>query len=100
MVLAFLITLSIFYYLDGWAGAAAAAVGWCIGDITYYWKRYKPRIKNFFRHNTEIKVKGIILIPIVVWCVWYAGWLGLVGAVIGWCVGELICRKFLKTHKR
>ena len=96
MILCFTLLVVVNYWYSGWLGILAAVIGWCIGALIYDWKYYKPRIKNFFRHNTNFKVKTIILIPIAAWCVYQAGWRGFLVAIAGWCVGELICRRFLK----
>ena len=100
MILSFTLLAVVNYWYGGWLGVLAAAIGWCIGALIYDWKEYKPRIKNFFRHNTNFKVKTIIFIPIATWCVYQAGWRGFLVAIAGWCVGELICRKFLKNYTR
>ena len=63
-------------------------------------KDNRRRLKSFLRSLTpfqlKVLVKGTILIPIVAACVWYAGWLGLIGSLLGIVVGEWICRRFLK----
>ena len=96
MIIMLTILAALSYYFNGWLGVVAAAIGWCIGDIIYYWKDYKPRIINFFRHNTKLKVQAIIFIPIVAACIYYDGWRGFLTAIAGWCVGEFICKRFIK----
>ena len=96
IILCFILFATITYCFDGWLGVLGAAIGWCLGMVIYNWKESKRHIKNFFRTNTNIKVKSIILIPTVAACVYYAGWLGLVGSMVGIFVGELICRKIFK----
>lgn len=96
MILSFTLLAVVNYWYGGWLGVLAAAIGWCIGALIYDWKEYKPRIIKFFRHNTNFKVKTIIFIPIATWCVYQAGWRGFLVAIAGWCVGELICRRFFK----
>ena len=96
MILCFILLAAISYYFNGRLGIVAAAIGWWLGSVIYDWKESKRRIKNFFRTNTNIKVKSIILIPTIAACVYYAGWLGLIGSIIGVIVGELICRKIFK----
>lgn len=96
MAIALAILAAISYYFNGWLGVLAAIIGWCIGAFIYNWKEYKPRLINFLRHNTKLKVQAIIFIPIVAACIYCDGWRGLVAAIAGWCVGELICRRFLK----
>ena len=100
MILFFTLLVLVNYWYSGWLGILAAIIGWCIGSVIYDWKNYKPRVINFFRHNTEFKVKTIIFIPVISWCIWYDGWRGLIVGIIGWSVGELICRKFLKKYMR
>ena len=100
MILFFILLVAVNYWYSGWLGIIAAVIGWCIGDVIYYWKDYKPRIIKFFRHNTNLKVKTIVFIPVAAWCVYYVGWRGLLVAIAGWCVGELICRRFLKRYTR
>ena len=77
-------------------------LGWCLGNVIYNWKEYKPRLIRFFQRRTKFQikliVKMIILVPIATWCFWYAGWLGIVGFVAGCGVGELICSRFLKLN--
>ena len=61
----------------------------------YNWRDSKRRLKNFLRTNTELKIKSIILIPIVATCVYRNGWRGLVASIVGIAVGEFICRRYL-----
>ena len=100
MILCFIVFAAISYYFNGWCGVLAAALGWWLGIVIYNWKEYKLRIIKFFRQRTKFQIKVfvklIILIPIAVWCFWYAGWLGIAGCAVGWVVGELICKRFLK----
>ena len=84
------------YYHDGWLGFFAAVFGWCLGGVIYNWKENKQRLKNFLRTNTSLKVKSIILLPIVAVCTYLHGWQGLLAAILGWCVGELISRRIFK----
>ena len=96
MILFFILLVAANYWYSGWRGVLAAIIGWCIGALIYDWKEYKPRLINFFRHNTEFKVKTIIFIPIISWCIWYDGLRGFIVGIIGWCVGEFITRRYLK----
>ena len=84
------------YYHDGWIGFLVAVFGWWLGGVIYDWKESKQRLKNFFRTNTHLKVKTIIFVPIAAVCTYHYGWLGLLGAILGWCVGELISRRIFK----
>ena len=99
MILLFVLILAANYCYNGFQGLITATIGCCLGMLIYDWKEYKPRIIKFLRRRTKfqlnVMVKSIILIPIAIWCFWYAGWLGVAGAIIGVCVGELICRRFL-----
>lgn len=83
-------------YYNGLPGFLAAACGWCLGNAIYNWKENKQRLKKFFRHNTQFKVKAIIFIPIAAAASYCYGWRGFPVVCAGWCVGELICRRFLK----
>ena len=80
---------------NGWLGLFATMFGWWLGSVIYNWRENKRRLKNFFRTNTEIKVKSIILIPVVLACVYHSGWKGLIAALVGIVVGEFICRRFI-----
>ena len=100
LILLLVILGAICFYRDGWLGLSAALIGWCLGILVYDWKDYKPRIIRFLKRRTKLQlnimIKSIILIPTTAACVWYAGWLGLVGAIVGIIIGELICRKLFK----
>ena len=100
MILLLVILGAICFYRNGWLGLSAALIGWCLGVLVYDWKEYKTRIIRFLKRRTKLQlnimIKSIILIPTTAACVWYAGRLGLVGAIIGIIIGELICRKLFK----
>lgn len=100
LILLLVILGAICFYRNGWLGLSAALIGWCLGVLIYDWKDYKPRIIRFLKRRTKLQlnvmIKSIILIPITVACIWYAGWLGLVGSIVGIIIGELICRKLFK----
>ena len=55
----------------------------------------KKKLKNFFRTNTELKIKSIILVPIVAACVYRSGWQGFAASIVGIIIGEFICKRFL-----
>ena len=84
------------YYFNGWIGFLSAVFGWCLGSVIYNWKESKQRFKNFFRTNTSLKVKTIIFAPIAAVGTYNYGWKGFLTVCAGWCVGELISRRFLK----
>ena len=96
MILLYILLIVANYCYNGWRGAIAAVFGCIIGTLIYDWKIWKPRLINFFRHNTEFKVKTIIFIPIISWCIWYDGLRGLIVGIIGWCIGEFLSRRYLK----
>lgn len=100
LILLLVILGAICFYRNGWLGLSAALIGWCLGILVYDWKDYKPRIIRFLKRRTKLQlnvmIKSIILIPITAACIWYAGWLGLVGSIVGIIIGELICRKLFK----
>lgn len=100
LILLLVILGAICFYRNGLLGLSAALIGWCLGILVYDWKDYKPRIIRFLKRRTKLQlnvmIKSIILIPITVACIWYAGWLGLVGSIVGIIIGELICRKLFK----
>lgn len=92
------------YCSHGWLGVLAAiigwGVGWQLGKILYNRNDSKRRLKRFLQRRTDLQlkllVKGTICIPVMIACVRYAGWLGLIGSLAGIFVGELICRRWLK----
>ena len=84
------------YYFNGWCGVVAAAFGWFLGSVIYNWKENKRWLINFFRTNTSLKVKTIIFVPIAAAGTYNYGWRGFLTVCAGWCVGELICRRFFK----
>ena len=96
MILCFILMAAISYCFNGWLGIVAAAIGWWLGSVIYDWKESKRRIKNFFRTNTRLKVKTIIFVPVAAAASYSYGWRGFLVVCAGWCVGELICRRFLK----
>ena len=98
MILCFVLLLVGCYWHNGWLGLIAGAFGWFLGMVIYNRKEYKPRFIRFLKRRTAFQIKGAILLPIFIWACWYAGWLGAIGSVIGWVIGEWICRRVLKLN--
>ena len=83
-------------YSNGLLGLLAAMFGWYLGNVIYNWKEYKPRLISFLKRRTKFQIQMMFFIPIAAACTGYYGWKGLLGSLIGWCIGELICRKWFK----
>jgi len=96
MILCFIVLVAISYYFNGWCGVLAAALGWFLGSVIYNWQESKQRLKKFFRTNTSLKVKTIIFVPIAAVSTYNYGWKGFLTVCAGWCVGEIISRRFFK----
>ena len=96
MILCFILLLTGTYWHNGWIGLIAGAFGWFLGMLIYNRKEYKPRMIKFLRRRTPFQIKAAILIPIIIWACWYAGWIGLAGSIIGMFIGEWLCKRFLK----
>ena len=99
MVLCFIVLGVGSYYFNGWLGVVAAAFGWWLGSVIYYWEDSKKRLKKFFSTNTSLKVKTIIFVPIAAAATYNYCWKGFLTVCAGWCVGELISRKVLKLNR-
>lgn len=92
-------------YHHGVLGLLTAILGWCIGwwlgSVIYNWSDSKRRLKRFLRRLTDFQlnvlVKSILVVPVTVACIYYNGWLGLIGALIGIAVGEMIYRRLFKN---
>ena len=82
-------------YANGLLGLLAAMFGWWLGSVIYNWRDSRRWLKKFLSTHTELKIKSIILVPIVAACVYRNGWRGLIASIVGIAVGEFICRRFL-----
>lgn len=83
---------------NGWLGLLASIIGYGFGWwLCENWSRIRNyQWKKFFRRHVKAIVRLVILVPVVAVCCYYHGWRGLIGAVAGLIVGEIICRRFLK----
>ncbi len=82
-------------YYNGWVGLVTAILAWCFGNAIYNWQDSKRRLKKFFSTHTELKVKAIIILPIMAACTYRSGWRGFIASLVGVAVGEFICRRYL-----
>ena len=57
-------------------------------------KRFKGFLKRRTKFQIRLMVKLIFFIPLVVFGIYNYGWKGLLTVIAGWCVGEVICRRF------
>ena len=77
------------------------AIGWWLGSVIYNWSDSKRRLKRFLNRLSDFQlnvlVKSVFVVPVTVAGVYYNGWAGLVGAILGIFVGEMICRKLFKN---
>ena len=83
-------------YSNGLLGLLAAMFGWYLGNVIYNWKEYKPRLIRFLKRRTKFQIQMMFFLPIAAACIYCYGWIGLIGSIVGWCIGELICRKLFR----
>jgi len=92
------------FYFNGVRGFVGSVVGWLfgwwLGSVLYNWKESKRHVIKFLRRLTHFQLRllcqSVICLPVAATCVYYHGWKGLIAAIIGWCIGEMISRRLFK----